>query len=123
MDATLQLMQIIFFYALWSAGIVTIWDKIRHDFPALENALQTKLPWLIRKPLICGLCLSYWVSLFLVLGTAPQVPLSFVSGNAILGLWFMWFVTGFMAWAFFAVVLALHHVIHFLDEKISHHHS
>jgi len=116
-------MQSIFLYALWSAGIVTIWDKIRHDFPALENALKTKLPWLIGKPLICGLCMSYWVSLFLILGTAPQVPLTFAGGSAILGLWFMWFATGFVAWAFFAVVLALHHLIHFLNGKISHNHS
>jgi hypothetical protein len=44
------------------AGVALLWRNFRYDRDLSINARIDALPYLIRKPITCGLCVTFWIA-------------------------------------------------------------
>ncbi len=45
------------------AGIVALWRNFRYDTDNPANIYLDRLPYLLQKPITCGLCVTFWIAL------------------------------------------------------------
>jgi len=45
------------------AGVAALWRNFRYDTDNPANKYLNRLPYVLRKPITCGLCVTFWVAL------------------------------------------------------------
>jgi hypothetical protein len=74
------------------SGAVLLWRTYRYDEENAFNKKLDALPYLLRKPITCGLCFTFWLSLLAAIIFVPfaeWLPLlqyRFALGEAVSGL-------------------------------------
>lgn len=103
------------------AGFTVLWRKILHDFPVIGEQLSLRLP-VVGKAFTCGLCFTYWISLFFVLWYNP-VP-NWTGTLFAFHLFLSWMVVAFGAvflrFLYVSIQELVHYQVHHLRGE--HHH-
>lgn len=101
------------------AGIASLWRNFRYDTDNPANAYLNKLPYFLKKPITCGLCVTFWIAFFFSIFFIPLgewlPPTRFFFSDTVEVL-----VTFFTSWMIVGTGAAL--ILYFLDTlfEISH---
>lgn len=102
------------------AGVSLLWRVYRYDSENPLNVYLDKLPYLFRKPITCGMCVTFWISLCATIlytplaGIVSSLPTRFPFMNApVVGFVFEWMVLGTTAALFVYVIDTFYQVSHY----------
>lgn len=110
-------------------GISLLWRTYRYDPDNSFNSVLNRLPYALRKPITCGLCFTFWISLvatalFVPFGAlTSSLPLRFVPGStteAVIMFLVEWFALGAIAAFAVYVVDTLFQVSHYYKHATTH---
>lgn len=117
--------------SLFVAGIAVCWRNLQTDLNALSSALS-KLPYLLRKPLTCGFCFTFWAALATALIANPLAGVSGLWQTSVPAAWqpladlFVgWVVVGMLAviirFGYVVLQELVHYQVHHLRHSTSDH--
>ncbi len=120
----------LFVVSLLVAGIATGWRNLLSDIPTLSNIVK-KLPYLLRKPVQCGFCFTFWLALAAVLtiDVLPgfslvlnfDAPVVFASGLEVLARWMaVGMLSVIIRFGYVALQELVHYQVHEVRGKHSH---
>jgi hypothetical protein len=120
-----------FTIALTIAGLSLLWRNFRYDTDNPLYPFFEKLPYGIRKPITCGLCVTYWITCLIlfvynplyatILPLLAHTPTLIQYVGAFIG---TWMITGTVAVCIVYTVDTLYQISHFFAHKAHEpHHS
>jgi hypothetical protein len=116
----------LFLSAIFIAAL-SLLARITLNEPAVEKAAN-RLPYILQKPLTCGVCRTFWFSFFaqfFFLQFETNFLLPYIQGpfQTIGEFLLSWVITGMTATAIFYVVVALDEGAHYLSHKVDEMHK
>ena len=113
------------------AGVALLWRTYRYDSDNKFNTVLDRLPYALRKPITCGLCFTFWISLLATIIFSPFaaaiafLPYRFALGGAIgvVNFLIQWFALGTAAVTVVYVVDTFFEISHYLKHAVGEQHD
>jgi hypothetical protein len=114
------------------AGVSLLWRTYRYDPENPFNDKLDRLPYVLRKPVTCGLCFTFWISCVCTVILVPLANVAFALPyrfpvaaifRSIIGFGIEWFALGTLATAVVYAVDVLFQVSHYYKHKAAHEHE
>lgn len=114
------------------AGATLLWRTYRYDSDVAFNAYLNRLPYYFQKPITCGICITFWLSLAATIIFSPlknavmAVPSRFTLPQdlaTIIGFGLEWLFLGMIAAAIVYAIDTVFHVSHYFRHAAHPHDS
>ena len=114
--------------ALATAGVALLWRTYRYDSDNQFNATLDRLPYMLRKPITCGLCFTFWVSFVTTVVFSPfqeLVPILPYRFGAVTLITFLvqWFALGTLSTFVVYIVDTFFEISHYLKHAVGEQHD
>lgn len=110
-----------------TAGVALLWRTYRYDSDNRFNAALDRLPYILRKPVTCGLCFTFWTAFFesfvfspfpsLVSGLPFRIVLE-EGGVSVATFLVQWLALGTCATAVVYIVDTFYEISHYLKHSV-----
>jgi hypothetical protein len=121
-----------FLIAAAVAGTALLWRNYRYDSEIRINGALDRLPYLLQKPITCGLCFTFWISLVATIIFFPfpalieSLPYRLQLSEPVMAFvtfFVQWFALGALSTMIVYIVDTLFEASHYLKHAVGAHHD